>query len=561
MSGGASGRIPKSFIDDLIIRVDIVDLIDSYLPLKKSGSNYVARCPFHNEKTPSFSVSRQKQFYHCFGCGAGGNAISFLMEFSHLGFVEAVEDLAGFAGVDVPRESAKGMGGRPQKSTKSLDDVFAVLSTVSSFYQQQLKDSEQGREAIKYLKLRGVSGEMARDYVIGFAPDQWDALIKQFDRAALRSAGMLSSNDSGREYDRFRGRLMFPIRDRRGRVIGFGGRVMGEGQPKYLNSPETDVFVKGREVYGLFELLKQNGKPQRIIIVEGYMDVISLAQFGIKNVVATLGTATTKDHLSLLFRFTNELVFCFDGDNAGRQAAWRAIEVALSSLGGRRLVKVFTLPQEHDPDTLVRQVGADEFNRQVEGAESLSGYFFRRVTEQLNIESIESKVRVVDEAEQFLRVMPNGLAKEMMQKQLFEKTQLVGVGADDASHVGNKRQLKRTPLRVVMALLVQNPELINEVAAHEVNWNECSFSGKELLLKLLAKIESEAPENAAMLLEKYRGTEDEMLISKLAVFEVSPFENEGFNEEAEFNGALQRVVSQGKQLFFNELIEKKLSKK
>ncbi len=319
-----SGRIPREFIDELLVRVDIVDLIDSHVPLKKTGANYVARCPFHTEKTPSFSVNRNKQFFHCFGCGASGNAISFLMDFNHLDFVEAVEDLAGFAGIDVPRESIDYQAGSKKEDLNSL---YVLMEQVAAFYVKQLRTGDEGKKAVEYLKNRGVSGDCASDFMLGYAPDEWKALASRFNQKLLIEAGLLVSKEGGQAYDRFRGRIMFPIRDKRARIIGFGGRVLDDSLPKYLNSPETSLFHKGKEVYGLYELLQKNSKPQRILIVEGYMDVIALAQFGIDYAVAALGTAASQAHLDLLFRFSSELVFCFDGDRAGREAAWRVMDI------------------------------------------------------------------------------------------------------------------------------------------------------------------------------------------------------------------------------------------
>ncbi|MFZ2170476.1 MAG: DNA primase, partial [Methylococcaceae bacterium] len=345
-----SGRIPSEFIDELLVRVDIVDLIDSHIPLKKTGANYVARCPFHAEKTPSFSVNRNKQFFHCFGCGASGNAISFLMDFSHLDFVEAVEDLAAFVGIDVPRQSA---GYQVGAKKDDLNSLYVVMEQVAAFYVKQLRTSDEGKKAVEYLKNRGVSGDCASDFMLGYAPDEWKALTGRFNQKLLIEAGLLVNSENGSIYDRFRGRIMFPIRDKRARIIGFGGRVLDDSLPKYLNSPETPLFHKGKEVYGLYELLEKNSKPQRILIVEGYMDVIALAQFGIHYAVATLGTAASQAHLDLLFRFSSELVFCFDGDQAGRNAAWRAIASVFPSLKGGRSCRIMLLPQNHDPDSLV----------------------------------------------------------------------------------------------------------------------------------------------------------------------------------------------------------------
>ena len=401
-----SGRIPRQFIDDLLLRVDIVDLVDSRVPLKKSGSNFVARCPFHNEKTPSFSVNRNRQTYHCFGCGVGGNAISFLMDYAHLGFVEAVEDLAAFIGVDVPRELAVG---NPSviPVTSDVAPIYKILEAVAGFYEEQLR-GDAGQKAVMYLKNRGVNGAMAKTYGLGYAPAHWNALLGRFDRQGLLDAGLVVLKEDGKVYDRFRDRLMFPIRDRRHRVIGFGGRVLDDSLPKYLNSPETAVFLKGKEVYGLSELLDCNAKPERIVVVEGYMDVIALAQYGVRNVVAALGTATSKAHMEMLFRFTPELVFCFDGDRAGQQAAWKAVEAALPCLRDGRQIKIMLLPQGHDPDSLVREEGCDGFMLRMQQSQSLSDYFFEYIGKDVELEVAEGRAKLLALAKPHLEKIPAG---------------------------------------------------------------------------------------------------------------------------------------------------------
>lgn len=555
-----SGIIPREFINDLLVRVDIVDLIDSHVPLKRSGANFVARCPFHNEKTPSFSVNRKKQFYYCFGCGAGGNAISFLMEYNHLGFVEAVEDLASFVGVEVPRE-AKAYSA-PAK--QDLSRVYDVLARVAAFYSEQLH-AAGGAKALDYLKRRGVGGEVERDFALGYAPDSWDAVLKRFDRKVLMEAGLLASNDAGRVYDRFRGRLMFPIRDKRRRIIGFGGRVLDDSTPKYLNSPETAVFSKGREVYGLYELLEKNSRPKRILVVEGYMDVIALAQFGVDYAVATLGTATSQAHLDLLFRFSSELVFSFDGDNAGRQAAWRAAEVAFPCLRDGREIKIMLLPQGEDPDSLVRAEGVEGFVSRIEMAQPLSDYFFARLTEDVSLSAMEGKARLLTQAKPYLEKIPEGFFKEMMLGRLQE---LTGSSRLDDFHkqatlksgdgrAKRRESLKLTPMRVVIALLLQNPELAEVLLDYDVDWEILNIPGKELLLDILRTCEVEQPENAAILLEAYRGRRWEKEVRALANLEVRPEGASEFDEAAEFKGAFERVEKLGREHYIDYLWDKK----
>ena len=390
-----AGRIPREFIDNLIARVDIVDLIDARIPLKQAGKNYQARCPFHNEKSPSFSVNREKQFYHCFGCGASGNAISFLMDYERQTFVEAVETLAETLGIEVPKESYTG---DKRNQDASLQPLFQVQAQAAEFYARQLREHPDSARARDYLQARGLSTDIIQQYLLGYAPPGWRSLPATWPADPLLASGLSISKDAGGLYDRFRDRIMFPIRDRRGRVIGFGGRVMGDETPKYLNSPETPTFKKNREVYGLYELLATRKKPERILVVEGYMDVIALAQHGIHYAVATLGTATSPDHAELLFRYAPDLVFCFDGDTAGRNAAWKALEASLSALRDNRSIRFLMLPEAHDPDSLVREIGGEGFERRQAEAQPLSDYFFGHLSENLDLDSMEGRATLHQKA-------------------------------------------------------------------------------------------------------------------------------------------------------------------
>ncbi len=381
-----AGLIPQSFIDDLLNRTDIVEVVSSRIQLKKAGKNYTARCPFHNEKTPSFSVSPDKQFYYCFGCGAGGNALGFVMDHDHLDFPQAVEDLARRAGMEVPREER---GGRSKPRQPTDSPLYPLLAAAADYYRQALKGHPSRKAAVEYLKGRGLTGVIARDFGLGFAPPGWDNLLKHLggdalQQKALIDAGLLIENaDSGKRYDRFRDRVMFPIRDSRGRVIAFGGRVLGDDKPKYLNSPETPVFHKGQELYGLYEARQANRDLDEILVVEGYMDVIALAQSGLRNAVATLGTATSEEHLKRLFRLVPSVVFCFDGDNAGRKAAWRALEATLPNLQDGRRARFLFLPEGEDPDTLVRAEGVDAFRARLQQqAQPLADYFFQQLSDE-----------------------------------------------------------------------------------------------------------------------------------------------------------------------------------
>jgi DNA primase len=430
-------RIPQHFIDDLLNRLDIVEVVDSRVKLRKTGKNYSACCPFHKEKTPSFTVSPEKQFYYCFGCGASGTALGFVMEYEHLGFVEAVESLAASAGLSVPREEHSAA---PQKTHQNL---YSILARAKTYYEQQLAEHPQRREAIHYLKNRGLTGTIARDFGLGYAPPGWDNLLiklglNEEDRQLLADSGMAITNEeSGRLYDRFRHRIMFPIIDLRGRVIGFGGRILNSDNepqspggkargagPKYLNSPETAIFHKGRELYGLHQALQQQRRPENLVVVEGYMDVIALAQFGIRNAVATLGTACGEEHLKLAFRHTSSIVFCFDGDNAGRKAAKRALENALPVMTDGRKIQFLFLPEGQDPDSLVRQIGAERFNQQLNLALPLEEFFFMAVAESIDTRTMEGRARMSKLAAPLLNKLPGGVFRELMFGQLAQRTGL-----------------------------------------------------------------------------------------------------------------------------------------
>ncbi|HBH63006.1 MAG TPA: DNA primase, partial [Erwinia persicina] len=389
-----AGRIPRVFINDLLARTDIVDLIDARVKLKKQGKNYHACCPFHNEKTPSFTVNGEKQFYHCFGCGAHGNAIDFLMNYDRLEFVESIEELATLYGLEVPYESGSGPSQLERHQRQSL---YQLMTGLSEFYQQSLTQSTASA-ARDYLSQRGLSDDVIKHFSIGFAPAGWDNALKRFgrnpdDRQSLIDAGMLVTNEQGRSYDRFRERVMFPIHDKRGRVIGFGGRVLGDAMPKYLNSPETDIFHKGRQLYGLYEALKNYPEPTKLLVVEGYMDVVALAQFGVDYAVASLGTSTTAEHIQLLFRSTNTVICCYDGDRAGREAAWRALETALPYMNDGRQLRFMFLPDGEDPDTLVRKEGKDAFETRMEQAMPLSTFLFDTLMPQVDLRSPDGRAQ------------------------------------------------------------------------------------------------------------------------------------------------------------------------
>ena len=422
-----AGQIPQRFIDDLLGRVDVVEVVGERVQLKKAGRNYSGLCPFHQEKTPSFTVSADKQFYHCFGCGANGNALRFLMEYDKLPFPEAVEQLAGRLGIEVPREGADDP--RAQQREKKRKEGVNLLELAASFYRERLK-MQEGQPAQRYLSGRGLSDEVIKTYGIGYAPAGWEALKQHLSERGIGESvqveyGLLiHREDTGRTYDRFRDRVMFPFRDLRGRTIAFGGRVMGDDQPKYLNSPETPVFHKGRELYGLYEARQASNKLEQLIMVEGYMDVVALAQYGIHNAVATLGTATTEDHLTRLFRLVSRVVFCFDGDRAGRQAASRALETALPQMIDGREARFLFLPEGDDPDTLVRREGTQAFQDRVTCAMPLSEFLFEQAAQGRDLNTVEGRERFASQVLEALNKVPEGMLKSLLLESLAKRSGL-----------------------------------------------------------------------------------------------------------------------------------------
>lgn len=422
-----AGQIPQRFIDDLLGRVDVVEVVGERVQLKKAGRNYSGLCPFHQEKTPSFTVSADKQFYHCFGCGANGNALRFLMEYDKLPFPEAVEQLAGRLGIEVPREGAEDP--RAQQREKKRKEGINLLELAASFYRERLK-MQEGQPAQRYLSARGLSEDVIKTYGIGYAPAGWEALKQHLSERGIGEPvqveyGLLiHREDTGRTYDRFRDRVMFPIRDLRGRTIAFGGRVMGDDQPKYLNSPETPVFHKGRELYGLYEARQISNKLEQLVMVEGYMDVVALAQYGIHNAVATLGTATTEDHLTRLFRLVSRVVFCFDGDRAGRQAASRALETALPQMIDGREARFLFLPEGDDPDTLVRREGAQAFQDRVTCAMPLSEFLFEQAALGRDLNTVEGRERFASQVLEALNKVPEGMLKSLLLESLAQRSGL-----------------------------------------------------------------------------------------------------------------------------------------
>lgn len=491
------GSIPRSFIDDLVARTDIVELINSRVKLKKAGRDYQACCPFHHEKSPSFTVSQSKQFYHCFGCGAHGNAISFLMEYDKLEFPEAIEELAALHSLEVPRENVINRDGKPQTSYKTRRNLYELLDLVAKFYQQQLTQDSTSQA---YLQQRGLSQEIIERFEIGFAPNAMDAVLRRFGNnpeevQKLLDTGMLSKNDRGNLYDRFRNRVMFPIRDKRGRVIAFGGRVLGDEKPKYLNSPESATYHKGNELYGLYQALQHNENPEFLFVVEGYMDVVALAQFGVNNAVASLGTATTGEQIQLMFRATEQVICCYDGDRAGRDAAWRALENALPYLHDGRQLKFIFLPDGEDPDTFIRSQGKEGFERYLENAQTLSEFLFDSLLTQVDLSTKEGKSKLASLAVPLIKRIPGEMLRLYLRNILGQKlgildpTQLEEMLPQAAIEKETVRRpmpkIEKTPMRLLITLLLQHPQLVKHIPEDLSFLQSLQEKGFDLFMELV----------------------------------------------------------------------------
>ena len=560
-----AGKIPAKFIDDLLARVDIVDVIDARVPLKKAGKDYKACCPFHEEKTPSFTVSLDKQFYHCFGCGAHGSAIGFLMDYEHMSFPEAVQELAQRVGMQVPHE-AQAARETPDLTAPLLD----VLAQADRFYRRMLREHAQAKEAVEYLKRRGLSGEIAADFGLGYAPEGWDNLLKVVGtteelRQALATAGLIVKKDGGGYYDRFRNRVMFPIHDHRGRLIGFGGRVLDKGEPKYLNSPETPLFHKGRELYGLYRARDALKREGRALVVEGYMDVVALAQFGIDYAVATLGTATTRDHLERLFRFVPEVVFCFDGDRAGREAAWRALENALPVLHEGRQVSFLFLPESEDPDTLVRKEGKAGFEARMQASLSLPDYFFQALAEQVDLSRSDGPARLAELARPLLSNLRSEALRHLMLDRIGDKNRLAADGLAKLLPPGPVATVSRTaaptglsgsasPLRRAIQLLLQDPHLAGKIEARDREFLAgLERPGAGLLYQLLILLNERPDMRFGSIIEHFRGSEHEQHIVKLGS-SVIPGEPEEL--QALFQGSLRKLYREATGQAIDRLMNK-----
>jgi len=550
-----SGLIPQHFIDDLISRADIVEVLGKRIQLKKAGREFKANCPFHDEKTPSFTVSPAKGFFHCFGCGAHGTALGFLMEYDHMSFVEAVESLAASMGIEVPREES-------QHPARRYDELFELLAKVERYYQTNLKNSTAAQV---YLKGRGIDGAATKRFGIGFAAPGWSAVLDKFGKSKesidrLLAVGLVIRKDNGSHYDRFRDRIMFPIRDARGRCIGFGGRVLADGEPKYLNSPETVLFHKGRELYGLFEARQAIRNIEKLVVVEGYMDVIGLARHGIDFGVATLGTATTDDHLNRLFRLTEDVFFCFDGDKAGRAAAWRALETALPQIRDGRQIHFVFLPEGQDPDSFVRDNGHEAFEEAVKDGVPLSDFLVEDLAGKVDMASVDGRARLAELAKPLLQRIPHGVYRELLTERL---AQSVGLSATKLNALLSKDQKRGRGQRVARGIAgsrgaaarsdAGNPSVVRRAITLLLNHPQAgrkldveklagvSKPGTDLLRELIETVQEEPNMTTAGILERWRDREEGRHLGKLAAVELP--DDEDFDATAELEHSLNQLAA------------------
>ncbi|MDP2560746.1 DNA primase [Psychrobium sp. 1_MG-2023] len=568
-----AGLIPRQFIDDLIARTDIVDLIDSRVKLKKAGKSYVACCPFHGEKSPSFHVSQDKQFYHCFGCGASGNVISFLMEYDRLDFVDTIEELASLYNLDVPREESNDNQKTAQQYSIEKQqklDYYELMSQVSQFFIQQLKTNKNSEAVVEYLKNRGLSGEIAKRFGIGYSPDDWQVVLDKFCKvngilntqrqAQLLDTGVLIKNEKGRIYDRFRHRVIFPIRDRRGRVIGFGGRVIDDSTPKYLNSPETPIFHKGFELYGFFEAKQANRDLKRLLVVEGYMDVVALAQHGVSWAVASLGTSTTSEQIQLMFRNTSEIICCYDGDRAGRDAAWRTLQNSLPQLKDGRQIKFMFLPDGEDPDSMIRQLGEQEFVALVDQAMPLSQFLFDNLISQVEMDSEDGRSKLANLALPMVNSISDGVFQQMMKEKLakylgMEASSLERfIQAEPESPVKTKRKKasRGSIVRQAIGILVQHPNLAMTLDGMP-RLDQIKLKGTELLQQLIDEVHQQPTINAAQLLERWRGKDEYNALLKLASWQHDVVDE---NLQSHFVDTIVQIINKHLELRLEQLAHK-----
>ena len=544
-----SGLIPQTFIDDILARTDIIDVISENITLKKAGRNYQARCPFHQEKTPSFTANHEKQFYYCFGCGAAGNAINFVMNYQHIDFPAAVEVLAQKLGLNVLRTQDKDS----QERSERLNPLYTLSKQATEFYQQQYTSHSEHTAAKNYLLQRGLTDETIARFDIGYAPSGWNNLLNHlskqtYNEKQLEESGLIVKHETRDNlYDRFRKRIIFPIRDLRGRVIGFGGRSLGDEKPKYLNSPETPIFHKGRELYGLYEAKQAHPVPERLIVVEGYMDVVALAQHGINNAVATLGTATTTDHINKLFRYTSEIAFCFDGDTAGKKAAWRALETTLPAMKDGRRARFLFLPQGEDPDSLVFQKGADYFHEQItRHSETLDQYLFNHLASAISMHTLDGKAQFARQAQHYIQQLPEGAYRELLINEVAKHTEL-----------GN---------RIINDLMLPAEKATPEIATHEApfyehstpstspNYNTASrqYSHRKkvkptsarLAIRILLKFPALAEKIPLGILRKDENRETQLLVTLTQFLQTSPAKSQSAIRGSWHNTALGEEMTE-----------------
>lgn len=552
-----AGRIPQHFIDQLLNRIDIVDLIDSYVPLKKAGANYKACCPFHGEKTPSFTVSPSKQFYHCFGCGENGTAVSFLMNYDHMEFRDAIEKLASSVGLDIPEE-AKFI--ERKKTTSQGIDLYDLLKTVDQFYQTQLRQHADKQQAVDYLKQRGLSGQTAKKFNLGFAPEGWNNLHSAHGTSAplqkaLLDTGMLTNNENGKIYDRFRNRIMFPIHDHRGRIVGFGGRVLGDENPKYLNSPETPVFHKGSELYGLYAARGPIKDADGVLVVEGYMDVVALSEAGIHNAVATLGTATSAMHLQRLFRHTLNVTFCFDGDRAGKAAAWKALETCLPLLEDGQQIKFLFLPDGEDPDTMVKKVGDKAFRLLMDDAMSFTDFLSNQLEQKADLRSLDGSAKLTKIAKPLIDQIQEGVLKKILVERLAK---IAGINPNNFSNNKqnttsqyqghnkrtdqNKSDLLMSPVHKAISMILQQPNLARLVS-NDHGLSSLAVRGISLLIQLMETCQNNDNLSTASLLERHRTESYFSALEKLAIHDHLLVGSETENEFLALIDKLKQEVS------------------
>ena len=565
-----SGLIPQHFIDDLIARADIIEVIGKRVQLKKAGREFKANCPFHDEKTPSFTVSPAKGFYHCFGCGAHGTALGFLMEYDHMSFVEAVESLASSMGIEVPRDES-------QRPAHRYDELFELLAKVERYYQANLRNNDAAKD---YLKARGIDSATAKRFSIGYASAGWSTVLDKFGKSneiieRLLAVGLVIRKDNASHYDRFRDRIMFPIRDARGRCIGFGGRVIGDQEPKYLNSPETVLFHKGRELYGLYEARQAIRNIEMLVVVEGYMDVVGLARHGIEFAVATLGTATSDDHLTRLFRLTEEVIFCFDGDSAGRAAAWRALEATLPQIREGRQIRFVFLPEGQDPDSFIRDNGAKAFEGALAEGVPLSDFLVRELALKVDMDSVDGRARLAELAKPLVQRIPQGVYRELLTERLaeavglsasklhalFSKDQETGRGQRYARGIAGIRSArsqlqsgvsKPSVVRRAITLLLNNPEAGQALDVEKLAG--VTRPGTDLLRELIETVQADPSLTTAGILERWRNREEGRHLGKLAAVEIP--DDEDFDASAELEHSLDQLAAYRQRERMDNLVKK-----